>query len=300
MWQPSSYAPSPSPSQRPRSRGVTPDDNALTMRHNDDNTENDEWSSREDVLSLQLAMDDALTTVNAFWDTQMTAYNLKVEKTKSAMVARHTEERQELKHKLGGTPVKPRSSANLLALRKHQSTLSKAGEYAEAIRVKAKADALEITELKRAGAFHGGMMQVAQDKLACKQQDEIRALGERIRDGHAKLETQRRAELDAVSARYRAQTTRLQRKLTGGGGGGRGGGRAGVGASGGSRGSVRGGKSTGGKTKKPGGGSVSRMGTNASSSKGSSRGPARTVERGSGDGVHFFSSPAGRRQLSFA
>ena len=55
---------------------------------------------------MRLALDEALKNVDAFWDTQMTAYNLKVEKSKSAMVARHAEERQELKHKLVGPSIR--------------------------------------------------------------------------------------------------------------------------------------------------------------------------------------------------
>lgn len=216
MWQPSAYAASPSPSssQRPRSgRG-----GGGTPKNNDNN--NVEKINDESVLSVQLAFDDELTHVHAFWNSQMTAYNLNVEKAKAATVARHAVERQELIHKFGSAPVKPRLSSDLLSLRRLQATLAKAGEYVEANRVKRKADALETMELKRAGAFRGGMLEVAKDKLACKQQDEIRALGERIRDGHVKLEQQRRSELEQVTLRYRAAMLRQQRRLSSGSGGG--------------------------------------------------------------------------------
>jgi hypothetical protein len=78
MWQPSAYAsPSPSPSQRPRSaRAGTPNNN--NEKH-------------ETALAMQLAVDGELTAVDTFWDRQMTAFTLKVEKAKAATVARHAE-----------------------------------------------------------------------------------------------------------------------------------------------------------------------------------------------------------------
>ena len=106
MWQPSSYAAaSPSPSQRRQQRtahhGVGGSTGGTPVKKKNNNNEN----NNERVLSMRLALEEALTNVDAFWDTQMTAYNLKVERSKSAMVARHAEERQELKHKLAGGRV---------------------------------------------------------------------------------------------------------------------------------------------------------------------------------------------------
>jgi hypothetical protein len=43
------------------------------------------------------------------------------------------EERQELKHKLGSAPVKPRLSSALLALRQQQATLAKAGRVGHSL-----------------------------------------------------------------------------------------------------------------------------------------------------------------------
>lgn len=153
-------------------------------------------------------LDREVDAVNAFWDGQATAHALAAEKARGAMRARHVEERHELKLKLQSAPIKPRSSPDLLALRRRQATLSAAGEHVEAHRVKRKADALELAELTKAGTFHGGMMAAAQDKLACKQRDEVRALEERTRAGSVKLEQRRRRELEEAAKRYRAMMSR--------------------------------------------------------------------------------------------
>ena len=96
--------------------------------------------------------------------------------------------------------------------------------------------------------------EVAQDKLVCKQQDEIRALGERIEDGHVKLATQRRRELESVNLQFNNAMARQQRQLASGGGGGGGGGGGSV---------SRGVKSTGGRnshSKRQGGGGEGGVG----------------------------------------
>jgi len=43
---------------------------------------------------------------SAFWDQQLTAYDLKVGQAKAATVARHTEERRELTQRVTSAPVK--------------------------------------------------------------------------------------------------------------------------------------------------------------------------------------------------
>lgn len=261
MWQPSAYAASPSPSSSQRPRGER--GGGGTPKINDNDNNNVQKIDDESVQSAQLALDDELTRVRAFWDSQMTAYELNVEKARAATAARHAVERQALTHKLGSAPVKPRPSSDLLSMRRLQATLAKAGKHAEGNRVKRKADALETMELRRAGALRGGMLETAKDKLACKQQDEVRALEERIRDGHVKLERQRRSELEQVTLRHRAAMMRQQRRLSSGGGGG------------------------GGSVKSRGGHGV---------------GDVHSKRRGGGGGGGGCSRPAsgsGRRQLSF-
>ena len=107
------------------------------------------------------------------------------------MRQRHLLDQDEFRKGVEAGPAhRPKASKELLDLRRIELVLAKQGEYAEAQKVKVRADALEVAEADRAKAEREQQMLNAQGKFQARQEQELSALRQRI---HTGAEEQRHA-----------------------------------------------------------------------------------------------------------
>eukprot|EP00966_Prymnesium_polylepis_P311536 7198682-Prymnesium_polylepis.1 len=88
---------------------------------------------------------------NTMWDRKMKEYDERAVELLEAMRQRHELDMTEFQKKRAAEPQKKqKQSSELLDLRRIELVLAKQGEYAEAQKVKVRADALEGDEANRA------------------------------------------------------------------------------------------------------------------------------------------------------
>ncbi|KAK3289083.1 hypothetical protein CYMTET_3471 [Cymbomonas tetramitiformis] len=151
---------------------------------------------------------------NAEWDRRMAEYDQKAAELEEAMKERQNEDLSEFRRKMAAAAVRPRFSSDLLNMRKIQETLAKQKEYAEAHKVKLKADALEARELAKWNVHHQGRIGAQEDKHVYKQMVELEALQKRVLAGSDEHKRQRQADLHRILQRYQNVKTALEKQQT--------------------------------------------------------------------------------------
>lgn len=147
---------------------------------------------------------------NMIWDKKMADYEQNAEELVEAMKERHAAELRDFQRKLMSKEIKPKFSTDLLNLRKIQDTLAKQKDYAEAHKMKLKADALEAWELEK---WHNQRQQdllQRETKFKHVKQQELLALQKRIQSGREEQKKQRHQDLERLLQRYQNVKTELE------------------------------------------------------------------------------------------
>lgn len=147
---------------------------------------------------------------NMIWDKKMSEYEQHAEELVEAMKERHAAELRDFQRKLMSKEIKPKFSKELLNLRRIQDTLAKQKDYAEAHKMKLKADALEAWELEK---WHNQRQQdllQKETKFKAVKQQELIALQKRIQSGREEQKKQRHQDLERLLQRYQNVKAELE------------------------------------------------------------------------------------------
>jgi hypothetical protein len=147
---------------------------------------------------------------NMIWDKKMAEYETHAEDLVVAMKDRHASELREFQRRLMGREIRPKFSKDLLNLRKIQDTLAKQKDYAEAHKLKLKADALEAWELEKWHTSRQQDLLQKEAKFKHNKQQEILALQKRIQTGREEQKKQRHLDLERLLQRYQNVKAELE------------------------------------------------------------------------------------------
>ena len=109
-----------------------------------------------------------------------------------------------------GKQIRPKFSKDLLNLRKIQDTLAKQKDYAEAHKMKLKADALEAWELEKWHSQRQQDLLGKEAKFKVAKQSELQALQKRIQTGREEQKKQRHQDLERLLQRYQNVKAELE------------------------------------------------------------------------------------------
>merc|ERR1712072_519847 len=119
------------------------------------------------------------------------------------MKKKHSNELFRFKDKLQKSmPYRPKFSKELLNSRKIQETLAKMEQYAEAHKIKLKADRLEEIELEKLRQQHAHKLAAQEMQFAQRQQAELQALEKRVDTARQEHKIQRQQDLERILQRY--------------------------------------------------------------------------------------------------
>lgn len=139
---------------------------------------------------------------NAMWDRTMKEYEERAAELLEAMRQRHELDLQQLRQKAADAVSRLKHSSKLLDLRKIEQRLAKQAEYAEAHRVKLRADALEAEERAKAVGEREQQLAKAEGTLLHRQDQEVNALRQRITTGAEEQRVARQQDLERLLRRY--------------------------------------------------------------------------------------------------
>lgn len=175
------------------------------LRQHEEKRQQDALRSRQ--VAQRMGVEEAhmleFQQFNAMWDRKMKDYEDRAGELLELMRQRHLVDHQEFREKRAVEPErKPKYSKELLDLRKVEVTLAKQTEYAEAQKVKVKADALEATELDRMAMERDQQTSNAEIKFLHMQEQELSALRQRIQGGAEEQRKARQQDLERLLQRY--------------------------------------------------------------------------------------------------
>uniref|UniRef100_A0A7S4F8F8 Uncharacterized protein n=1 Tax=Chrysotila carterae TaxID=13221 RepID=A0A7S4F8F8_CHRCT len=177
------------------------------LRQHEENRKMEGLRSRQ--IAQRLGVEEAhmleFQQFNAMWDAKMGEYEQRATELLEAMRARHTLDARELRRRSSendGATRRPKFSKELLDLRKIEVSLARQGDYAEAHKVKLKADALEEAERERMAAEREQQVSLAEAKCHHKQENELNALRQRIQAGAEEQRKARQNDLERLMQRY--------------------------------------------------------------------------------------------------
>jgi len=147
---------------------------------------------------------------NEIWDKKMHEYETHAEELVEAMKDRHAAELRDFQRKLMSKQIRPKFSKDLLNLRKIQDTLAKQKDYAEAHKMKLKADALEAWELEKWHSQRQQDLLGKEAKFKVAKQSELQALQKRIQTGREEQKKQRHQDLERLLQRYQNVKAELE------------------------------------------------------------------------------------------
>jgi hypothetical protein len=147
---------------------------------------------------------------NLIWDRNMQEYEKHAEELGEAMKERHASELRDYQRRLMGRQIRPKYSKDLLNLRKIQETLAKQKDYAEAHKIKLKADALEAWELEKWHSKRQQDLLQKEAKFKHVKQQELIALQKRVQTGREEQKKQRHQDLERLLQRYQNVKAELE------------------------------------------------------------------------------------------
>jgi hypothetical protein len=171
------------------------------LRQHEENRRREAMRSRQ--IAERLGVEEAhmleFQQFNALWDLE------------EAMKERHGTELMEYIRNAQSEPLKqPKFSKELLNLRSIQQTLAKQKEYAEAHKIKLKADNLEAFELEKMRNQHQLRLSNVVEKFKSKQTSELGALRKRVQTGREEQKKQRQLDLERLLQRYQNVKSELE------------------------------------------------------------------------------------------
>lgn len=190
------------------------------LRLHEENRRREAMRSRQ--IAERLGVEEAhmleFQQFNLIWDRKMAEYETHALELVEAMKERHQAELRDYQRRLIGRQVRPKYSKDLLNLRKIQETLAKQKEYvnlecwpafhpfisnplplysyAEAHKMKLKADALEAWELEKWHNQRQSDLLQKEAKFKQVKQQELIALQKRIQTGREEQKKQRHQDLE--------------------------------------------------------------------------------------------------------
>merc|ERR1711934_469095 len=175
------------------------------LRDHEENRQREAMRSRQ--ITERLGVEEAhmmeFQQFNAIWDKKMDEFEMNAKQLVDNMRKKHANELFRFKDKLQkNLPYRPKFSKELLNSRKIQETLAKMKNYAEAHKVKLKADHLEQAELEKLRSQHAHKLAAQEMQFAQRQTSELNALEKRIETARQEHKIQRQQDLERLLQRY--------------------------------------------------------------------------------------------------
>mmetsp|Transcript_21985 Transcript_21985/g.19994 ORF Transcript_21985/g.19994 Transcript_21985/m.19994 type:complete len:188 (+) Transcript_21985:282-845(+) len=143
-------------------------------------------------------------------DKKMANYELLAEELVESMKQRHIAELKEFQNKIEDKQIKPKLSKELLNLRKIQETLAKRKDYAEAHKMKLKADALEVFEMEKWQTIKQQELLQREAQFKHLKQQELSALQKKIQSDREKLKKERHLAIERLLQKYQNVKSELE------------------------------------------------------------------------------------------
>merc|ERR1712010_145094 len=164
-------------------------------------------SMRSRQITERLGVEEAhmmeFQQFNAIWDKKMEEFKANAKQLVDNMKKKHSNELFRFKEKLQKSqPYRPKFSKELLNTRKIQETLAKMKQYAEAHKIKIKADRLEEIELEKLRSQHAHKLAAQEMQFAQRQQLELATLMKRIDTAEQEHKIQKQQDLERLLQRY--------------------------------------------------------------------------------------------------
>ncbi|CAD8049387.1 unnamed protein product [Paramecium sonneborni] len=157
-------------------------------------------SEKQEIEKAHL---DEFNQFNTFWDQKMIEFDQEAQKVKEQTLQRHEDELRQFSEELENSiPVKPKDSAELLALRKTEEQLAKQENYMEAHLIQQKILAQERDELEKWTQGRQQKIRNLITQLRQKQINELNALTQRILSGQEEQRKIRSQELEKLLQKY--------------------------------------------------------------------------------------------------
>merc|ERR1711990_1221831 len=175
------------------------------LRDHEENRQREAMKSRQitELLGVEEAHMMEFQQFNAIWDKKMEEFGMNAKQLVDNMRKKHASELFRFKDKLQKSmPYRPKFSKELLNSRKIQETLAKMKQYAEAHKVKLKADRLEEVELEKLRADHARKLAAQEMQFVQRQQAELGALEKRVETARNEHKIQRQQDLERLLQRY--------------------------------------------------------------------------------------------------
>jgi hypothetical protein len=149
---------------------------------------------------------------NMIWEKKMEAYEENAVKLIQSMKERHAAELQAFRQKLISAAPKPKFSKEYLNLRRIQEVLAKQGNYAEAAKMKNKADELMAWEEEKWSNQRMAEMYQKEMRFRHKLKAELVALKKRVSTGKQEQKKQRQRDLERLLQRYQNVKAELEQQ----------------------------------------------------------------------------------------
>ncbi|CAD8133990.1 unnamed protein product [Paramecium pentaurelia] len=157
-------------------------------------------SEKQEIEKAHL---DEFNQFNTFWDQKMIEFDQEAQKVKEQTLQRHEDELRQFSEELENSiPIKPKDSAELLALRKTEEQLAKQENYMEAHLIQQKILAQERDELEKWTVGRQQKIRNLISQLRQKQINELNALTQRILSGQEEQRKIRSQELEKLLQKY--------------------------------------------------------------------------------------------------
>merc|ERR1719183_1433275 len=183
------------------------------LRDHEENRQREAMRSRQitELLGVEEAHMMEFQQFNAIWDKKMEEFETNAKELIDNMRKKHANELFRFKDKLQkNMPYRPKFSKELLNSRKIQETLAKMKQYAEAHKIKLKADHLEKVELEKLRSEHAHKLAAQEMQFAQRQQSELQALEKRVDTARQEHKIQRQQDLERILQRYQNVKSELE------------------------------------------------------------------------------------------
>ena len=152
---------------------------------------------------------------NTLWDQKFREYDERAAELLDAMRQRHLLDQDEFRKGVEAGPAhRPKASKELLDLRRKQVMVAKQGDYADAQKLKTRADALEAEEAERREREAEQHALLAEVKFMQRQEQELNALRKRIQTGAEEQRHARELDLERLLQRYQNVKSELEAQQT--------------------------------------------------------------------------------------
>lgn len=182
------------------------------LRLHEENRRREQMRSRQiaETLGVEEAHMMEYQEFNVEWDKKMADYEQHSKELLQEMKERHETELQDFQENLIAKQPKPKFSSELLNLRRVQDVLAKQKDYAEAHKIKLKADSLEAWEVEKWKNKTQTEMYRKEGKFKQKQDQELKALHMRIQAGREEQKKRRQLDLEKLLLRYQNVKSALE------------------------------------------------------------------------------------------